>query len=292
VGPAHRPPAATVSRNLLFRRERDDPLPDFRLIGIDLDGTLLLNSSDVSERNVAAIRAATARGVTVAIATGRPHVSAEQFVERLGLHDVPIISFNGALIKRPGEEKELFCEPVPADLAAEVVQYCVDRRMHLHYYLGDEMYVPRVSHWALLYQARAAIPPIPVGDLRRFNGRSPIKIIVCVPPEQAMDVLEEARERFGERLLVTHSMPEYVEFLSRDAGKGKALRWLAGHLGIPVEQTMGMGDMLNDLELVQMSGFGVAMPHAQEPVKAAAQYVAQSGPEGVAEAIEKFVLNA
>jgi Cof subfamily protein (haloacid dehalogenase superfamily) len=266
-------------------------LPEIRLIGIDLDGTLLLNSTDVSERNVAAIKAATARGVTVAIATGRPHVSAETFVERLGLHEVPIISFNGALIKRPGEKRELFSRPLSAELAAQVVQYGVERRMHLHYFLGDEMYVPRVSHWALLYQARTGIRPLPAGDLRRFDGRSPIKIIACVPPEQAMDVLQEAQERFGDRLLVTRSMPEYVEFLSRDAGKGKALRWLANHLGIPVEQTMGMGDMLNDLELVQMSGFGVAMPHAQEAVKAAAQYVAHSGPEGVAEAIEKFVLN-
>ena len=86
-------------------------------------------------------------------------------------------------------------------------------------------------------------------------------------------------------------MPEYVEFMSKDAGKGKALLWLAEHLGIPADQTMGMGDMLNDLELVELSGFGVAMPHGQEPVKAAAQYVAESGPEGVAEAIEKFVLS-
>lgn len=277
--------------SLPLHQERDRSLPQIRLIGIDLDGTLLLNSSDVSERNVVAIKSATAQGVTVAIATGRPHVSAETFVERLGLQDVPIISFNGALIKRPGQRQELFSRPVPADLAAEVVQYAVDRRMHLHYYLGDDMYVPRVSHWALLYQARTAIRPIPVGDLRRFNGQSPIKIIACVPPEQAMDVLYEAQGRFGDRLMITRSMPEYVEFLSREAGKGKALRWLAGHLGIPVEQTMGMGDMLNDLELVEMSGFGVAMPHAQEPVKAAAQYVARSGPEGVAEAIEKFVLS-
>ena len=266
------------------------PLPDIKLIGIDLDGTLVMNSHEVSARNIAAIRAATERGVTVAIATGRPHVSAEQFVERLGLHEVPIISFNGAQIRRPSEPTPMLSLPVPADLAADIVQYCVERRYHIHYYLGDTMYVTRRSHWALLYDARTGMTSVPARDLRRFSGQEPIKILVCVPEAEAMSVLAEGQQRYGDRLLVTRSMPEYIEFLNRDAGKGKALAWLASQLGIPMEQTMGMGDMLNDLQLVQMSGFGVAMPHAQAPVKAAAQYVAESGPEGVAEAIEKFVL--
>lgn len=265
-------------------------MPNIKLVAIDLDGTLVVNGREVSQRNIEAIKAATERGVTVAIATGRPHTSAERFVARLGLEEVPIISFNGALIRRPGEPAPMLTVPVPADLASEIVRYCVGRRMHIHYYLGDVMHVTRVSHWALLYYRRTGVVPVPAGDMRRFDGQAPIKILVCMAPEEAEQVLREGQERYGDRLLVTRSMPEYVEYLSIEAGKGKALAWLADRLGIPMEQTMGMGDMLNDLELVEMSGFGVAMPHAQEPVKAAAQYVAKSGPEGVAEAIEKYVL--
>lgn len=261
-----------------------------RLIGIDLDGTLVMNSHEVSERNIAAIRAATQRGVTVALATGRPHVSAERFAERLGLGDVPIISFNGAIIRRPGEQEAMFEAPVPADLAAAIVEDCVARRRHIHYYLGDTMYVTRMSHWALLYARRTGLVPVTAGDMRRFAGREPIKILVCLGAHEAPDALREEQERYGDRLIVTRSMPEYIEYLSRDAGKGKALAWLAQQMSIPMEQTMGMGDMLNDLELVQMSGLGVAMPHAPDAVKAASKYVAHSGPEGVAEAIETFVL--
>ncbi len=266
-------------------------MPDIKLVGIDLDGTLLVDHHEVSERNLAAIKEATVRGVTVAIATGRPHVSAQQFVQRLGIEDVPIISFNGAVVRKPGATESLLEVPVDSDLAVEIVQYCVERRYHIQYYLGDAMYVTRNSAWAQLYYSRTGQPPVPAGDIRRFNGESPIKILICVPSDTAQDVLDEGRERFGNELLVTRSMPEYIEFLSEDAGKGKALSWLARHLDIPMEQTMGMGDMLNDLQLVEMAGFGVAMPHAQELVKAAAQYVAESGPEGVGEAIEKFVLS-
>lgn len=266
-------------------------MPDIKLIGVDLDGTLVVDATHVSERNIRAIRAATEQGVTVAIATGRPHASAESFVTRLGLEGIPIISFNGAMIRRPAAAESMLEVPVPADLAQEVVRYCIDRRFHMHYYLGERMYVTRNSHWALLYESRTSLPPIPAGDMRRFDGEAPVKILICVPPETATDVLAEAQQAFGDRLLVTRSMPEYIEFLSPDAGKGKALLWLADHLGIPAEKTMGMGDMLNDLQLVEMAAFGVAMPHAQDAVKQAASYVAESGDEGVGEAIEKFVLS-
>lgn len=266
-------------------------MPDIRLIGIDLDGTLITDRGVVPQANVAAIHQALERGITVAVVTGRPHVSAQQFALALGLRGVPVISFNGAQIRLPGEPEPMFTAPVPAALAAQVVDYCVDTRLHLHYYLDDDMFVPQVSKWARLYYARTGIAPLPVGDLRRFEGREPIKLLACTDPDDVPRVLEEGRERWGEDLIVTRSMPEYVEFLSAAAGKGKALHWLAEHLGIGTDQTMGMGDMLNDLELIEMAGVGVAMAQAQDEVKAAADYVTTSQAEGVAEAIEKFCLS-
>jgi len=265
-------------------------MPTIKLIGVDLDGTLVVDAHKISQRNIQAVRAARQQGVTVAIATGRPHTSAEEFARRLGLHDVPIISFNGAMVRRLGQSAAILQAPIAPDMASDIVRYCIGNRYHMHYYLGDVMYVTRMSHWAHLYQSRTGVEPVHAGDMRRFDGQAPSKVLVCVAGDTAEDVLREGQQRYGDRLLVTRSMPEYIEFLSADAGKGKALAWLADHLDIPMEQTMGMGDMLNDLELVQMSGFGVAMAHAQEAVKQAARYVTQSGPEGVGEAIEKFVL--
>ena len=142
-----------------------------------------------------------------------------------------------------------------------------------------------------LYWQRTGIVPEPAGDLRRFDGQQPIKLLAIADPAEIPGILQEGQDRYGDRLIVTRSMAEYVEYLSVQAGKGKALAWLADHLGIPMEQTMGMGDMLNDLELIEMAGIGVAMADAQEPVKAAAQFVAQSPRDGVAEAIEHYVLS-
>jgi Cof subfamily protein (haloacid dehalogenase superfamily) len=261
-----------------------------RLIAIDLDGTLLVDSRDVSPENVAAVTEAISRGVIVAIATGRPHFGAAHLVGPLGLGDVPIISYNGAIIRRPDDPEPMAQWPLDADVAQDIVRYCVERRLHTHYYLDDVMYVTRFSHWAQLYNERTGIVGVPVGDMRRFDGQSPTKILVCIAPDELPEVLEDARQVFDGRAYVTRSMPEYMEFLNPQASKGNALRWLADHFSIPMSETMGIGDMLNDLPLVAESGFGVAMVHAQDEVKAAAQFVTTQDDTGVAEAINKFVL--
>ena len=266
-------------------------MTSIKLIAIDLDGTLLVDSRDVSPENVAAVRAATARGVIVAIATGRPHFGAAHLVEPLGLGDVPIISYNGAVIRRPSEPTPMAQWPLAADVAQDIVRYCIEHRLHTHYYFDDAMYVTRFSHWAQLYKTRTGLVGVPAGDMRRFDGQSPTKILVCSAPEELPAVLADAQKAFEGRAYVTRSMPEYVEFLSPQASKGNALRWLADHFNIPMAETMGIGDMLNDLPLVAESGFGVAMVHAQDEVKAAAQFVTTQADTGVAEAINRFVLD-
>ncbi len=265
-------------------------MSSIKLIAIDLDGTLLVNSVDISEENVAAIRAAVAQGIIVAIATGRPHFGAVQLVEPLGLGDVPIISYNGAVIRKPGETTPMAEWPLAADVAFDIVRWCIERRLHTHYYFDDVMHVTRFSYWARLYKHRTGIVGVPVGDMRQFDGKSPTKILICVEPEKLPAVLEEAQAQFAGRAYVTRSMPEYVEFLNPEASKGNALRWLADHFGIALSETMGIGDMLNDLPLITESGLGVAMVHAQDEVKQAAQYVTTDDYTGVAEAINKFVL--
>src|ERR1035437_2354957 len=106
--------------------------PD-KLIALDLDGTLLAEDNSVSPENLAAIARAQEAGAEVAIVTGRPYTSADPIVQRLGLHGTPLVSFNGAVIRMPGYGETLYETLMPADLAAEVVDECVARRLHLQY---------------------------------------------------------------------------------------------------------------------------------------------------------------
>jgi Cof subfamily protein (haloacid dehalogenase superfamily) len=262
---------------------------DLKLIAIDLDGTLVHDAHRIPERNLRALKMVMDQGVTVAIATGRMHSSARDFVERLGIPlTTPIISYNGAMVRLPDAPEPLLHVPVPADLAAQVVQHTVQERLHLNYFLDDVLYVTHVDHWARLYQSRAGTVPTPVGDLRRFNGRTPTKLLIATPPPTALDLFAREQALFGDRLYVTHSMPEYIELLNPEVSKGHAVAWLAGHLGLQREQVMAIGDMLNDLPMIEWAGTGVAMPRAVEAVRAAAQFVPEHEEEGVAETLEKF----
>jgi len=265
--------------------------PDIKLVAIDLDGTLLTDNHSTDPANLAAIHQAEAQGVSVVICTGRPYPSANQVASQLGLTDNPIISYNGALIRMPGDGEVLFSQPVPAELAQQVVQDCVEHQLQIHYFLDDVMYVPRVSAGAGVYGQRTGMQPVPVGDLRKFAGNSPTKILIFAGPEVVQRLLPEFQSRYDGKLYVTTSMPEYLEFLHPEVSKGNALRTLASQRGLDATQTMAVGDLLNDLPMVEMAGVGVAVARAHEGLKSAADYVTDSSTRGVAEALEQFVLN-
>jgi len=264
-------------------------MPDTRLITIDLDHTLLDNERRISERNKTAIRQAVEAGVTVAIATGRSHASAEAYAQELGI-DAPVISYNGAMIRRPGEDEPMRHVRLEADLAAEIVETLVHEMIDFLYFLDDKLYVAKFDRWARRYLERTGDRAIIVGDRRTFAGSRPTKLLMVGTPEQTRERYERFSDEYGDRIYCTISLPEYMEILDPGATKATALQWLADHLDVPIEQTMALGDSLNDLEMVQAAGTGVFMPCADDDLKQHADFISDSQDEGVGEALEKLVL--
>lgn len=264
-------------------------MPDIRLITIDLDHTLLDAERNVSERNRAVLQEAVDAGVVVAIATGRSHSSAETYARDLGI-DAPVISYNGAMIRRPGDEEPMRHLRLEADLAAEIVETLVHDMIDFLYFLDGELYVAKFDRWARRYLERTGDQAIIAGDLRKFAGERPTKLLMVGTPGQTRERYERFTAEYGDRVYCTISLPEYMEILDPGATKATALRWLAEHLEIPMEQTMALGDSLNDLEMVQAAGVGVFMPRADDELKQHADFVPESQDEGVAEAVEKLVL--
>jgi len=261
-----------------------------RLVAMDLDGTLVVGGHHIPPACAKAIAEAQARGVYVVLATGRMHHSAVDFAEQLGLGDAPVVSYNGAMVRRARSGETILHDPVPPAAVQEILEYCIGNRASIHYYVDDVMYVLKVDHWARAYLERTGSVPVPVGDVRRLPGKEPTKILIIDHADRAERYLSEAAERFAGRVYVTRSLPEYIEFLNINASKGRALRAVAEHLGVVPEETLGLGDMINDQPLIEEAGIGVAMHHAPEAVQQVADFVTGPGDEGVAEAIRRFVL--
>lgn len=262
---------------------------DIRLIAVDLDKTLLDENLRVPERNREALAAAAERGITVAIATGRTHESAARYARELGI-DAPIISYNGAMIRRLDDDEPMRHLRLDPDLAAEIVERLVHEQIDFMYFLDGELYVPRFDHWARGYLARTGDMPRVAGDMRRFAGAAPTKILLLGTPEETLERYERFSREYAGRIYATISLPPYMEILHPEATKATALRWLADHLGVPIECTLAIGDSLNDLEMVQAAGVGVFMPAADPELQAHADFVPSSSRDGVAEAVEALVL--
>jgi hydroxymethylpyrimidine pyrophosphatase-like HAD family hydrolase len=151
------------------------------------------------------------------------------------------------------------------------------------------MYVTRMSHWALLYCRRAAMGATPAGDLRRFHGSSPLKLLAVDQPEKIARLLPHYQERWGEQAYITVSMAEYLEFMNPTVSKGAALRWLADHFAVELSQTLAVGDQLNDLPLLETAGHAAAMPAGDPRLREFADFVPSQQHAGVAEALDWFL---
>lgn len=266
-------------------------MPQVQLIAIDLDGTLLNNDLQISDRAQRAIRAAGENGVKVTLCTGRMYASARLYALELGL-DLPLITYNGALVKTSGSGDVLYHRTVPVELARQVVQLGRKYRCQINVYHQDRLYVENISDRAKLYASRTNVRLYHVHDLIEFLEHSPTKVLAINKEEVLADMEAEFRSMWGNQLYITKSSPDFLEFLNPEATKGRGLEAVARALGVPREKIMAIGDSYNDLEMFKAAGYAVAMGNARKEIQDAADYVTCSNDDdGVAEAIENLVLS-
>lgn len=262
-----------------------------KLIAIDIDYTLIGSDLMISDRTKQAIHAAIDAGSAVTLATGRMFRAATPFAEELGL-DVPLITYDGALVKTAKTKEVYWHKPIPLEDAGEILAYLQGLGYHVNVYIDDEIYVERLNEEARRYMAHVNVVARPVGDLLDFLNEPPTKLLMVADAEIVDTVLPALERRFGEKAHVARSLPTYIEFTGKGVTKGSALAELSKHLGIAKDQVMAIGDSENDISMLSYAGIGVAVGNAGDRVKEAADYVTVGiNGDGVAEAIHRFVLD-
>ena len=262
-----------------------------KLFVTDLDGTLLDKEHHISEENKRAIREAVERGVVVTIATGRMYVSALPFAKELGV-DVPIITYNGALIKSVSGE-EYFNAYLPEDAVKDVLDYCLAKDWHIQVYSDDVLYFAERNAYAQGYEELAGLQGEVVGGagLYEHMQRVPKMLSITSGAEETDARVAELRKVFAGRVFPVKSNPNYAEIIGIGINKATSLEKLAAKLGFTMDEVMAIGDSNNDLPMLKAAGHSVAMGNANDEVKAACGYVtADCEQSGVAEAIRKYVL--
>ena len=274
------------------------PEPEFpiRLIALDIDGTIIGDDHEVAERTTAAVRRAMELDVAVSLVTGRMVSSAMRFAVDLGLTG-PIVGYQGGLIRAmplPDSRrlgKLLMHTPLPADAARSILEWTRARGLdphvnHLERFIlrADD---PKADDYSAFMGANAELVP----DLLQAIDHPVTKVLAVGEPPIPTEVAPLARVEFAGRADVTISHPRFLEFVAPGVSKGRAVRWLARRLRIPLAATLAIGDQWNDLEMLAEVGHGTAMPSAPPEVRAAARYVAPPlEADGAARMIEDLVL--
>lgn len=264
-----------------------------RLVAMDLDDTLLRDDWTISPRVVKAIQKAQAQGVKMTIATGRMPISTRPYAEQLGV-DIPVITYHGAMIQQVLSGEILFRRVIPSMLAAEIVEHVSKQGIYVQVYLKDRVIASQLNEWSREYAmiARVHIEEANLSVLlsQELEG---VEKILLIAEESVLDQLAVSlNQAYGQKVHITKSKPIFLEITDCSVNKGVALAALAEHFSIVQEDVMAIGDSFNDLEMIQYAGMGVAMGNARSEIKEQADFITVSNEEdGVAEAIERFVLN-
>ncbi len=266
------------------------PTTPIRLLAMDLDGTVLGPDRLPHPRSAELIRAASAAGIRIVLASGRMESSIGLIGESLG---VPFarVSLNGALVL-DDEARELAGTKVPPRAGAAVVGYAVENRVHVSMYDREGVLYAFDSEWGRRYAARVVGARPRLADPELLKTGAFYKLLLADDagriPEHARNVLPLLDPADVD---LTESEPEYLEFLPKGTDKSTGLRTVAEHYGIPREATAAIGDYLNDVAMLRWAGLSGAVANAHPQAKAAADVAVGPNTEGgVAEFIERYVL--
>lgn len=269
------------------------------MIGLDLDGTLLTDRKEITPRTRRVISRAIEEGVVVLVATGRPWMGVpEELREFPGMRYA--LTSNGARILDVQEGVVLEEHLLPPDSAKKAMRICGKYDTLQEIYFDGQGYAPaekmakveryhkNPNMWEYMRKTR-----IPVDDISEFlerENRGLDKVQALFADMEEREAAWRELEREPDLELVG-SLRYNIEINAAGVNKGTGLVNLGRLLGIRREEIMACGDGDNDTVMLREAGFGVAMGNAEEQVKEAADHITLTNEkEGVAEAIEKFVL--
>jgi Cof subfamily protein (haloacid dehalogenase superfamily) len=261
-------------------------MPRFRLLAIDIDGTLVNSQHELTERTRQAVLRAKRAGVEIVLATGRRYSRVLPLVEPLELN-VPLITASGALIKRACDHRTLFraeflpgvlehCLEVISAAGYEAVLYGDTYDQGFDYYQPSETTSsPLLAEFYAKNDGFGRVQP----NLHTHPPAGIFAGFVMASREQMCELEAHLHRRLPE-LLYLHVIrsPRYAGFMCEIAPAGVS-KWtgvyrLAEEWGISPEEICAVGDDVNDIPMIQAAGLGVAMGNAVDEVKAAADRIA------------------
>lgn len=261
----------------------------YKLIALDIDGTIRSDEHPLSQRTRRAIGKAREAGAIVTLATGRIFKSAARSAAELGI-TTPIATFQGAQIAVPVTGEVLWHMPLTPAMVGMTLEATESWRLEVMGFSGDVVVVPRMTAWLEGYGKRNDVEVREVADLAILDGDD-LTRLVFRGADGVIERLEaKLKSRFDSELHVTRSLSYFCEILHPMAGKDRALAWLAASIGVDRRETIAFGNGFNDVQMLEWSGLAVAVAGAVPQILAVADVVARPVEEdGAARTLEELI---
>lgn len=245
----------------------------YKLVAIDLDGTIVHQDGAISSSDKRAIQHTIDRGMMVTFATGRMYQPSARFAQEVGIN-IPIICYLGALIREVWGGKVLWHKPLSLEIARRVIERIRQMDMRPYTYVDDELYLDEITERAQWYARRNGVRLNFVEDTVASLKNQPTEIAALGETANIDRLVACLDVEFGSNLLVTKSYPTFCEIGHPASGKANALEYLAKYLGVEQSQTVAIGDGINDIGMLKWSGLGIVInSNAPQEVIAAAGWV-------------------
>lgn len=275
----------------------------YKLICIDVDGTLLNSKHKITNQTKAVLQQAHQQGAHIVICTGRMYTDAEYFSGLIGVKS-PVIASNGAFIKDKDTDKVIFKDVLGQELSLHLLEIFQKHNVVPYFCTPDKFYYGTILFKLFYIVTRLLGKRSNSIDLEyisswqewekvvKAEGNNIVKCEIIYRNNASVENLQKEL-RCIEQFEVVNSAKHNIEITRKGVSKGKAVAMLAAMYNLKREEIVAIGDSENDVSMIEYAGLGIAMGNALESVKQKADYVTDSNDnEGVAKAINWFVLKA
>lgn len=267
----------------------------YKIIACDMDETLLSNDATICQRNIEAIARATAAGIKFVPCTGRGFRSVAGILKTLQLYDKRgqyVIAFNGGSITENKNSTSLYWDAIPFALANKLYQKSVTYGMCTHIYTHDHVYIRRITPDEKAFlKGRMDYIPTEERTLDFLKGDAVSKIIIMNTDDAILQKIHQEMRPWLADAEVSFSSNRYIEFMHKNVTKGVGLLKLAELLGVQPEETMAIGDNINDIEMLKAAGLAIGVRNLNPRIRLYCDVItnANNNEGAVAEAIDRFI---
>ena len=263
----------------------------YKLMAVDIDGTLLDSSNNLREETLRAIRQGVGNGLIFTICTGRSIQGVRKLNDAIGL-DMPFITYNGAMVVMGKSMEILYEKKMSYNDAKAIYALGENYKTTIIIWNDNTLYVNKLNERTQKYGNLNNIEPILFESVEDIIKNGVTKVLWFDEIDRVEVYEREVGKFLGTGINYYTSMPIFIEFVDASVSKAVGLDRLGERLGVNKSEMIAVGDGSNDIPMIQYAGLGVAMANAKEIVRRSADYITLSNDEnGVAHVIEKFVLN-